>query len=152
MSEEKHLFRVESIWTGNSDGDGHLKGEGFALDYGVPPQLGGKPGRASPEGLLLAALASCYSATLAFLAERRRLPVTRIEIPVEGDVVRQPGGTLKFTVIRLKPRIYVVSDSEAHHNAIIECAHKAEQYCVVSSAIRGNVEITIDPEIVIHTQ
>jgi peroxiredoxin-like protein len=152
MSEEKHLFRIESVWTGNSDGDGQLKGEGFTLSYGIPPQLGGKPGRASPEELLLAALASCYSATLAYLAERRKLPVTRIEIPVEGDVIRELGGTLRFAIIRLRPRLFVTSDSEAHHGALIECAHKAEQYCVVANALRDNVEITIDPEVIVHTQ
>jgi organic hydroperoxide reductase OsmC/OhrA len=31
--------------------------------------------------------------------------------------------------------------------SLTEFAHKAEHYCVISNAIRGNVEVTVSPEI-----
>ena len=149
MSEDKHLFRLQSVLEGNSQSTGTIEVEGSgALAFGIPPQFGGQAGRPSPEGLLLSAVTSCYSLTLAILAERRRLPVTRIEVQAEGEVVTQPGGTLKYTAIHLHPKITLDSDDEAQHKSTLDFAHKAEVYCVISSAIRGNVEITVEPEIV----
>ena len=96
----------------------------------------------------MCSVAACYSMTLAVLAERRKLPISRIETAVEGDVIRQPGGTLKFIAMRLKSKITLNSSDEAHVKATQEFAHKAEQYCVISNAIRGNVELSVDPEII----
>ncbi|HZT41022.1 MAG TPA: OsmC family protein [Chthonomonadaceae bacterium] len=149
MNEEKHVFRVNSAWTGYSDGDGTLTAEdGRKLDYGRPPEMGGAPGRTNPEEMLLGAVASCYSMTLAILAERRRLPVTRIDVAAEAEVIQEPGGTLKYTAIHLHPRITLTGDDEAQKKAVLDFAQKAEVYCVISRAVRGNVEITVSPEIV----
>jgi peroxiredoxin-like protein len=147
MPEEQHRFALRSTWTGNSNGDGALAGAGGTLDYGPPPAFGGKPGRTNPEELLMGAVASCYSITLAILAERRRLPITRIEMECEGEVVRQVGGTLKFVSIRLSPRLTLTGNDPSQIQAATDAAYKAEQYCVVSNAVRGNVEITVAPEI-----
>ena len=149
MNEEKHRFRVNSVWTGNGNGDGTLMAEdGRRLGYGRPPEMGGVPGRTNPEELLLGAVASCYSLTLAILVERRRLPVNKIEVAAEAEVVREPGGTLKYTAIHLRPRITLTGNDEAQQKAVLDFAQKAEVYCVISRAVRGNVEITVTPEIV----
>ena len=148
MSEEKHLFRLNSVWIGNSDGDGTLTTAwGGQVAYGVPEELGGKPGRTNPEELLLSAVVSCYSITLALLAERRRLPLTRLEVTAEGEVVRQPDRTLKYTAIRLAPKMVLASSEEAQRQAALDCAQKAEVYCVISRAVRGNIEISVTPEV-----
>jgi peroxiredoxin-like protein len=148
MSEEKHAFSLHSVWTGDSNGDGALSVGGRTEEYGVPEGLGGKAGRSNPEEMLLGAVASCYSITLAFLAERRRLPISKIELDADAEVVRQPGGTLKYTAIHLRPRISMAAPDDAQRASALDFAHKAEQYCVVSNAVRGNVEITVEPEIV----
>jgi|SRR5579871_1149442 len=148
MNEETHHFRVNSVWTGDSNGDGMLTAaDGRTLSYGRPPEMGGAPGRANPEEMLLSAVASCYSLTLAILVERRRLPVPRIEVSAEAEVVREPGGTLKYTAIHLHPRITLTGGDEAQQKAVLDFAQKAEVYCVISRAVRGNVEITVSPEI-----
>jgi peroxiredoxin-like protein len=149
MSEDRHTFRVESVWTGNSDGDGAaIAGTGVRTDFGVPPEMGGKVGRTNPDELLLTAVVACYSITLALLIERKRLAPPRIEVEAEGDVVRQPDRTLKFTAIRLKPRIVVETADENVHRTLLDLAHKAEIRCLISGALKGNVEITVEPEIV----
>src|SRR5215831_19378248 len=141
MNEEKHHFRLNSVWAGGSDGDGTLTAEdGRKLDYGRPPEMGGAPGRANPEEMLLGAVASCYSITLAILVERRRLPVTRIEVAAEAEVIREPGGTLKYTAIHIQPRITLTGEDEVQQKAVLDFAQKAEVYCVISRAVRGNVE------------
>jgi peroxiredoxin-like protein len=147
MADERHTFSVQSTWTGNSEGDGHARAEGWSVEYGVPAGLGGKAGRANPEELLLGAVVSCYCITLAILAERKRLPLDRVEIRSEGEVERQLGGTLKLTAIRLYPTLHAAGADEAQARSLEDAAHKAEQYCVISNAIRGNVEVSVEPEI-----
>ncbi len=150
MNDEKHGFHLTGDWTENSDGDGTLTFDwGGTLDYGVPISSGGKAGRSNPEEMLIAAVASCYSITLALLVEKRRLiPAPRIEIEADGAMIRNPDRTLKFTAITLKPKIYASDFDAATQEKIVELAHKAEEYCVISNALRGNVEITVSPEII----
>jgi peroxiredoxin-like protein len=148
MSEERHIFRVSSVWTGNSDGDGVSEaGTGVRTEFGIPPATGGKEGRTNPEELLLNAVVACYSITLALLIERKRLAPHQIEVAAEGDLVRQPDRTLKFTAIRLKPRILAAGADEAQRQTLLDLAHKAERYCLISNAVRGNVEVSLEPEV-----
>lgn len=150
MSEERHLFELQSVWTGNSDGDGTLTTNWGQIEYGVPPDLTGKPGRSNPEEMLTGAVIACYSITLALLAEKKRLPLTRIEVAATGIVTRQPDRLLKFTAIELRPRLHLAGGNEAQIKAAEDIAHKAEVYCLVSRALRGNVEISVTPEIIIE--
>jgi peroxiredoxin-like protein len=146
---EAHKFTLRSVWTGNGDGDGTLTTEwGDTRDYGRPEEMGGKPGRSNPEEMLICSVAACYSITLALLAERRRLPLTQIHVTAEGEVVRQPDQTLKFTRIDLYPELTLANEDEKQIATAIDAAHKAEVYCVISRALRGNVEITVSPQIV----
>ncbi len=149
---EVHTFEVESIWTGDADGDGMLKGPDFHLDYNRPACLGGPGNQTNPEEMLVAAVVSCYSITLAGMAEGRRLPVTRIDVASEGDVVRGEDRRLKFTAIRLRPRIFTTSTDEVQQQKILDSAHRAEDYCLVSQAMRGIVEITVEPELVVEAE
>lgn len=148
MTGETYTFRQKSEWTGGSDGDGVLLGEGYTIEYGRPKELGGVPGRISPEEMLLSSIAACYSITLAIIAERRRIPVTDIHVETEGDVIREQGGTLRFTTIRIFPRVKVASEDAAVHEAALAIAHKTDKYCLISNAIRSNVEIQVVPEII----
>ncbi|CCW34148.1 predicted redox protein, regulator of disulfide bond formation [Chthonomonas calidirosea] len=149
MNEERHLFTLHGVWNGNSDGDGMLTApRGTNLPFGVPEAFGGKPGRTNPEELLLGAVIACYSITLSILAEKRRLPLERIVVDAEGEVIRQPNRVLKFSAIRLHTKLFLVNADEAQQQTAIECAHKAEEYCMISCALRGNVAISVEPEIV----
>ena len=148
MAEDSYTFRITGAWRGDSDtGVGVLTGSGpdIALDY--PVSLGGHDDKANPEELLLQAVAACYMLTLVAVAERRRVPVVAVAVEAFGDVVRQPGGTLKYTTIRLRPRISLSGADEAQLASARDLAHKADLYCPISNAIRGNVEVTIEPEI-----
>jgi organic hydroperoxide reductase OsmC/OhrA len=76
------------------------------------------------------------------------LPLSRIEVCAEGEVVRQPDKTLKFTAIRLSPRLSLIGATETQQSSARDMAHKADLYCVISRALRGNVEVTVIPEII----
>jgi len=148
MPVETHHFHLESTWTGDSDGDGLIRAGQYEIAYGLPAEFGGSPARTNPEELLMSSVAACYSLTLAFLVERRKLPITRIEVKVEADVLRQAGGTLKFAAIRLFPRVFLGTADESSIQTATDFAHKADQYCLISNAIRGSIDLSVTPEIV----
>lgn len=149
MSDEEHAFHLNGVYVGKGDGDGVIRFDwGGTLEYGLPVSTGGKPGRSNPEEMLVGAVASCYAITLALLVEKRRLPVSKIEVSVDGLMVRQPDHTLRFTQIHLHPKITVPEVTPTNEEALLGAAHKAERYCLVSNALRGNVEITVAPEVI----
>ena len=89
MGVEKHTFHIGGSWVGNCDGDGVLNTNGGAKrEFGLPEQTGGKPGRSNPEELLLGAVVSCYCITLSIWAEKRRLPLVKIEVEAPSPVLR----------------------------------------------------------------
>ena len=147
MSEERHVFAMTSVWNGDSDGQGSLEAEGRVTEYTRPWQLGGPKGKTNPEEFLVAAVVSCYCITLAVMAEGRRVPLTRIEMEAEGDVIRGEDKRLKFTAIRLKPTLHLDGADEKIQTKALDMALKAEAYCLISNAMRGNVEITVEPSV-----
>lgn len=150
MAGEVYKFQMGTVWTGNSDGSGTASGDGWSFDFGAPTHFGGQAGRTNPEELLLTAVATCYCITLALLAERKRLspnPLQRIEMAVTGEVERQLGGTLKFTTIRLAPVLIAPGADSTQVSALTDAAQKAEQYCPISNAVRGNVGIEVVAEV-----
>jgi peroxiredoxin-like protein len=149
MPEDSHHYHIEGSWTGNSEnGTGKLSGSGgeLALDY--PVVLGGHEGRQNPEELLMQAVAGCYLLTLVSVAERRKIPISDVYVTCDGQVVRQQGGTLKFVAMQLRPRIRLGGADEAQVATARDLAHKAELYCPISNAVRGSIEITLEPEII----
>ena len=148
MSVEKHIFNSGGSWTGNCDGDGALHlGSGEQLDFGLPEQTGGKPGRSNPEELLLGALLSCYCITLSILAEKRRLPLLKIDAEASCELERQADKTLKIVRICIKPKLTLDSNDEKVRNTALDSAYKAEAHCLISKALHGDIEITVEPEI-----
>lgn len=148
MSGEKHLFQASGIWNGDSDGSGNINADGMeALHYGTPVAFGGVEGRSNPEAMLLSSLIACYSITLALLLERKRLPKGKITVQGIMEVERQPDRSLKITTIRLTPVMALPGLDEAQKTIALDMAHRAENYCIVSRAIKGNVIIEIEPTV-----
>ena len=77
-------FTSKLTWSGGSQGVVETGGQ--SLQFSVPASMGGLGVGASPEELLLSAVGSCYTATMACLTEARRLPAASIEVRVEGTV------------------------------------------------------------------
>jgi peroxiredoxin-like protein len=144
-----HYYPAEVTWAGARDGKGHAgfqrSGEGLAL--AVPPEFGGAGGSSNPEELLTGAVAACYSITFGIIAENRKLPVISITTAATGEV-EQVGASMTFKRIVLAPNIQVSEDTtDAQVAAVHEMALKADQYCIVSNAVRGKVEIVIRPTV-----
>jgi len=115
------------------------------LEVATPPEFrGGLPGVWSPEHLLVASAASCYSVTLAAIAERRDIPLYALNVSGTGHVTGRDDGRFGFVAIELTAALRTDSGLlEAAEAA----AHEAERACLISMAldIPVHVEVVVRP-------
>jgi lipoyl-dependent peroxiredoxin len=129
-------------WTGSlMDGSGTIEGVGSGafgpLDVTWVSRADTPDGRTSPEELIAAAWASCYSMALSHALAGAGTPPERLETAV--TVTFQPGeGIIKgaITVLGSVPGV--------DHDAFVEQAEGAKANCPVSKALTGIPEVTLD--------
>ena len=94
MSEE-HAYRVAAWWTSGRTGLAKSDSAPNAIHFTAPTEFGGLEGRWTPEELLLAAVAGCYTTTL------RAIAGTAHVLSVHASVEAGPYGRLiRATVLR----------------------------------------------------
>jgi lipoyl-dependent peroxiredoxin len=97
-------------------------------------------GRTSPEELIAAAHATCFSMALAGGLAKAGHPSTRIETDAVATLDQAEGG-FRLTSMRLSVRGEVDGIDEEGFRA---AAEEAKEGCPVSNALADSVEITLD--------
>lgn len=146
-----HEYPVTVNWRGGFEGEGSAKAErsNTSVTISVPPEFKGPGNGTNPEELLTAAITSCYSITFGIIAQNRKLPFKDISTAATGEV-EQAGAQFTYKSITLRPVITLESSATPEQVAMAEdMAHKADAYCIVTNAVRGKVEIKVEPEIVV---
>jgi len=143
---ETHHFQLQSQLIDQVEGDGNLALTTGTIEFGVPSQFGGNAGKTSPEELILAAISSCFSMTLGFVLVKRKVPARVLGMHAEATVQRIER-QLVLTAITLHPQIAIDTDSEKTRQDIDAAIERAEQACLISNAIRGNVELKVEAQI-----
>jgi peroxiredoxin-like protein len=111
------------------------------LEVATPPEFkGGLAGVWSPEDLLVAAVASCFSVTLVAVLERRDLPLRDLTVSGTGHVTARDDGRFGFVAIELT--VTAMTD-EATVEAVRHAAKHAERACLVSMALDIPVHIDL---------
>ena len=97
-------------------------------------------GKTSPEELIAAAHATCFTMALALVLGERGTPPERLTTSADC-VLAEVEGAPRITDLALRVRAQAGSLDEV---AFDEAVAKAAALCPVSNALRGNVEISID--------
>jgi lipoyl-dependent peroxiredoxin len=101
-------------------------------------------GRTSPEELLAAAHAACFSMAFAARLGKNGTPPTKLSVKVEVTFDNSGGGwkvaTSHITVDGDVPGIDAAK--------FTELAEDAKENCPISGAIKGNVELSVDARLV----
>ena len=130
-------FSTEMNWGGTGrEGEGIVRLGGEQITYSAPASMGGKGVGTSPEELLIAAVASCYSGTLIGVLKKSGLPVEQVKIRAEGEVTGYP---LQAKFARLQVSSVIVG---ADHTKLAEyqgAAVEARNKCFIGKTITGNV-------------
>ena len=90
---------------------------------------------------LLLALAGCMAIDVQVILERSRVPLTGLEVEVEGE--RAPTAPKRYTSIRLA---YRVEGPGEEHQAKLEraVALSEEKFCSVLHSLRSDIDISIE--------
>lgn len=97
-------------------------------------------GKTSPEELIAAAHASCFSMALAHGLAEAGTPPSRLETDATATFDKTEAG-FRITSMRLRVRGEVQGIDDA---AFKRAAEEAKDGCPVSQALQGNVEISVD--------
>ncbi|HEY0868228.1 MAG TPA: OsmC family protein [Fimbriimonas sp.] len=148
MATANHEYRVSANWDGGRDGKGSLNGTYGTIDLRTPPEFGGPGGAANPEELLTSAIAACYAITFGIIATNRKIPYTALHVDAVGNV-KQEGPSFTYDRITIRPKITLAPEATPEQETMAkEMAHKADAYCIITNAVRGKVEVQVEPEIV----
>lgn len=141
-------FGVETEWTGGISGRGQTVLGARDVPVGVPLSLGGTGQGTNPEELAVAAASTCFAITLAAILKGQRVAVDRLSVQSRGGLlVENEGRSLTLQWIQHTPRVILAADADAGARTLIAAAVlKAENACLVSRAMRGNVVVTVNLE------
>lgn len=146
---DQHEYPVSVEWNGGRKGAGSVTGRrsNKSLPLSVPPEFNGPGEGSNPEEILSSAVAGCYTMTYAIIAEMMRVEIKSLRTEATGIVEKQ-GAKNVFTKVILRPKVGLTADAdEATVKKAEDIAHKADEHCIISNAVRANVELVVEPEI-----
>ena len=146
MAETRH---ATATWSGNlTEGSGMLLYISSGAFSRMPISWGSRTaaheGRTSPEELLAAAHASCFS--MAFSNQLAKNGTVAEKLDVRVDVTadkRDAGWTVLSSAIKVTGVVPGIDDE-----TFAKLADAAKDGCPISRAIAGNVELTVEPTLV----
>lgn len=144
MTFERH---ADVDWAGSvMEGQGETKaGTGaFSLPVTFPSRIGEPAGRTSPEELMAAAHAACYSMALNATLGRKGASAERTVVRATVTADKGDAG-IKIQSSKLSVTAYGLKGLEAAQ--FPEVAREAESKCPVSNAYRGSLDISIDAKV-----
>lgn len=129
---DDNKYKVSAWWTSGKGGIARSAQVPTVIHFTAPVSFGGDPGRWTPEELMLAALASCFTTTFQAIATYSKLAYTDLEVSVHGEIEKTASG-FQFTTIGIKPRLTIGDESlRALAERVLQ---KSEALCLVSRAI-----------------
>src|ERR1700730_2824043 len=137
-----HHYHLVGSWEGGRSGQGSITVGGLQSPVSVPSEMKGQGIGTNPEELLLGSASTCYIITLGLMLNKREIAVKELSISSEGIAVEDP--VLRFDRLIHRPVIVLENASEVDINRVERLAMEAEKNCMVSSAIRGNVEVSVE--------
>ncbi|MDN4617303.1 OsmC family protein [Paenibacillus sp. PsM32] len=140
----KHQFVLDANWQGGRNSEGTIESGNLKTAISIPQPMGGPGIGTNPDEMLLGAAATCYIITLAAMLERSNITVARLTMKSEG-IVDVTNNIFTYEQLIHRPEIVLSAESADQVEKATVLAHKAEQSCMISRAIAGNVTITTQP-------
>ena len=134
--------RVSAWWTSGRSGLAKSDSAPNAIHFTAPKEFGGLEGVWTPEELLLAALAGCFTTTLRTMAGKVQFDITDLEVQASGTVRKSAFGYV-FSEIVIRPNLKIACSDEQEH--ALDLLERTERLCLVSRAI--DVPLRFEPKI-----
>jgi peroxiredoxin-like protein len=134
MAQEttQHQYHVTAWWTSGRTGLAKSDTDPNAIHFTAPAQFGGIEGRWTPEELLLAAIAGCFTTTLRSIASSAQIEFTDLEVEACARLRKMESG-FDYKEIILRPTLRIGDETE--RGRALDLLKKAERLCLVSRAL-----------------
>lgn len=138
-------FHLTAEWPGGRNAVGSIDAGQLKTDISIPEEMDGPGVGTNPDEMLLGAAATCYIITLGAMLERAELPIASMAHTSEGRV-DVTNGVFTYKEIIHRPVITLEAGaSDKQMDKAQKLIEKAEAACMISRAIQGNVELTLEP-------
>lgn len=144
------VHEAQAHWEGGlTDGNGRITGSSSGQLAEVPmtwnARTGGDNSLTSPEELLAAAHAACFSMALAYELQGRNAAPRSLDVSAAVGFDPKVGGgfEVSFSELTVKGDVPGISAE-----AFAEAVQQASEGCPISQALKGNVVITAEAELV----
>lgn len=142
-----HHFHVKTDWPGGRNSCGTIESGNLKTNISIPVEMDGPGIGTNPDEMLLGAAATCYIITLAAMFERNGIVPCQLTMNSEAEV-DVTSGVFTYKKIIHRPQIILQnSANEKELQIAARLAHKAESSCMISRAVKGNVEIELQASI-----
>ncbi|SFC79318.1 peroxiredoxin, SACOL1771 subfamily [Bacillus sp. OV322] len=141
----EHHFHLKASWPGLRNGTGSIQAGKLQTKISIPPEMDGPGEGTNPDEMLLGAAATCYIITLAAMLERSKIEKESLTMESEG-IVDVTNGVFTYKKIIHRPHLVLkAGTSDRDVEKAVRLIEKAEESCMISRAVRGNVDIAVDP-------
>ncbi|WP_377889089.1 OsmC family protein [Alkalihalobacillus sp. R86527] len=142
----EHIFELKGSYKGGRKGKGEVRSENLSTDVTIPTSMGGLEEGTNPDELLLSSSAACYFMTLGLYLEAKNISFH--DIKISSKLIVSEEGRVHVESIHHYPVIYLEeSPDESLRKRILEIADRAEDGCMITRAIKGNVNVSVEPSI-----
>ncbi|MCR2820937.1 OsmC family protein [Lederbergia panacisoli] len=139
-----HSFLLKADWPGGRNSVGTIDAGNLKTEVSIPPEMDGPGVGTNPDEMLLGAAATCYIITLAAMLERASIQVSNLSMESEG-IVEVEKGVITYKTIIHRPTVTLANDEQMELTQ--KLAEKAEKSCMISRALKGNVDIKLEANI-----
>jgi organic hydroperoxide reductase OsmC/OhrA len=139
----EYTYGVSAWWTSGRTGLAKCESSPNTIHFSAAAELGGLPGRWTPEQLLLCALAGCFTTTFHDVAHAADFAYTDLEVEIEGSVRRSRNAGCSLAEILIRPRLTVASEDQ--REAGLALLRRTKALCMISRAI--TVPQTMEPSV-----
>lgn len=139
----EHIFKLQAEWPGGRNAVGTIDAGNLKTEISIPKEMMGPGVGTNPDEMLLGAASTCYLITLAAMLERAHIAPKSLTLQSEG-LVDVTNGVFTYLKITHHPTITLREDAtERDITKVQKLAEKAEQTCMISKAIQGNVTLAL---------
>lgn len=144
----EHEFHLKASWPGGRNNEGFIEAENLKTKISIPQEMDGPGVGTNPDEMLLGAAATCYIITLGAMIERAELPLKDMSLDSVG-IVDVTKGIFTYKKIIHKPTVALKEGAtEKEYERLKKLVQQAERSCMISRAIKGNVEIELEEQII----
>jgi organic hydroperoxide reductase OsmC/OhrA len=116
-------------------------GGGSTINASSAAEFSGKAELPNPEELFTAAISSCFTLTLLYLAAVKGIIINDCQIEAVGTLAKNDEGKMAVVEVIIKPQLNFQDNQQPDDVLFKELLHKAHEQCFISSSVKTKVSI-----------